>query len=419
MPRLTNIRWVIDVKCRDLKGEGRVSTHDDDILDFDFLDEGATSETQSREQRPADGGPSEGGGARGGGGSRGGSGGGSGRRMLRGSGGFTPLLRLVGLIAFAILLVVLLVVWAQGCSNNHQRGAYQSYMSDIGTVGASSAKIGSDLSDLLTTPGKKESEIVTGLDGFIAAQKQDVTQAQKLHPPGPIRAEHDHAVEALQFRVSGMEGLRKAFQATASSTDAVAAGELLSAQGQRLLASDVIWSDLFKAPAEQVMKDRGVSGVLVPASVFVTNPDLYTAKSMTLVSQRVHGASIGGTPSGVHGTNLESVTVTPSGQVLGPAETTIKSSAALGFEVAVHNGGGSQEVQVQVTLTIPASPTQIVKTATIPVIDPGETKTVTFKDFPTIPIGSKTSVKVDVKPVKGEQNTKNNSAEFPIIVSLA
>jgi hypothetical protein len=391
-----------------------VSTHDDDILDFDFLDEGATSETQSRDPRPADRRPPRSGA---GGGGRGPGGGGMGRQMLR-AGGLTPLLRLVGLIAFAILLVVLLVLWAQGCSNDHQRGAYQSYMRDVGTAGGDSAKIGGQLAVLLTTPGQKEADIVSGLDGLIQQEKQDVAQAQKLHPPGPVRAEHDHAVEALQFRVSGMQGLRKAFQATASSSDAVAAGQLLSAQAQRLLASDVIWSDLFKVPAEHELKARSVSGVLVPASVFATNTDLFTAKSMTLVSQRVHGASIGGTPTGVHGTNLESVKVVPSGQALSSAETTIKSSAALGFEVAVHNGGSSQEVQVQVTLTIPASPTQIVKTATIPVIDPNETKTVTFKDFPTIPIGSKTSVKVDVKPVKGEQNTTNNSAEYPIIVSL-
>ncbi len=392
-----------------------MSTHDDDdILDFDFLDEGATSETQSRDPRPAERRPS----GRGSRGSGGGSGGGPGRQFFRGGGGFTPLVRLVGLIAFAILLVVLLVFWVQGC-NDHQRGAYQSYTRDIGTAGSDSAKIGGQLAELLTTPGLKETDMVSRLDGLIQQQKQDVAQAQKLHPPGPVRAEHEHAVEALQFRVSGMQGLRKVFVATAKSTDAVAAGALLSAQAQRLLAGDVIWSDLFKAPAEQELKARGVSAVLVPASVFVTNPDLYTAKSLTLVSQRVHGASTGGTTTGLHGTNLESVKVVPSGQVLSTTtETTIKSSTALGFEVAVKNGGGSQEVQVQVTLTIPASPTRIVKTATIPVIDPGETKTVTFKDFPTIPIGSPTSVKVDVKPVKGESNTANNSAEFKIIVSL-
>ncbi|MEP6892761.1 MAG: CARDB domain-containing protein [Gaiellaceae bacterium] len=394
-----------------------MSTHDDDILDFDFLDEGATSETQSRDPRPTDRRSSGGGRGGSGGGPRGGRGGGTGRQLLRGAGGFTPLLRLVGLIAFAILLVVLLVVWAQGCSNNHQRGAYQSYMRDMGTVGAGSAKIGGQLAELLTTPGKKEADMVSGLGGLIDNEKQVVAQAQQLHPPGPVRAEHDHAVEALQFRVSGMQGLRRAFEATAKSSDSVAAGQLLSSQAQRLLASDVIWSDLFKAPAEKELKARSVSGVLVPGSVFATSTDLFTAKSMTLVSQRVHGASIGA-PSGLHGTNLGSVTVVPSGQVLGAAETTIKSSASLGFDVAVHNGGSSQEVQVQVTLTIPASPTQIVKTATIAVIDPNDTKTVRFKDFPTIPIGSKTTVKVDVKPVKGELRIDNNSAEFPIIVSL-
>ena len=394
-----------------------MSTHDDDILDFDFFDEGATSETQSREPRPAERRP-PGGGSGGGfrGGRRGGPGGSSGRPTLRG--GLTPLVRLVGLIGFAIILVVLLVVWAQGCSNDHQRGAYQSYMRDVGTAGGDSAKIGTQLAELLTTPGLKEADMVSRLDGLIQQEKQDVAQAQKLHPPGPVRAEHDHAVEALQFRVSGLQGLRAVFEATASSTDAVAAGQLLSAQAQRLLASDVIWTDLFKGPSEQELKARSVHNVLVPVSVFATNSDLFTAKSLTLVSQRVHGASTGGTTTGLHGTNLQSVKVVPSGQLLGAAETTIKSSDKLGFEVAVHNGGSSQEVQVQVTLTIPATPTQIVKTATIRVIDPNETKTVTFKDFPTIPIGSKTSVKVDVKPVKGEQRTDNNSAEYPIIVSL-
>ena len=389
-----------------------MSTHDDDILDFDFFDEGATSETQSRDPRQ----PERRTPVRGpGGGDRGGPR----RPALRGPAGLTPLLRLIGLIAFAILLVVLLVVWAQGCSSDHQRGAYQSYLRGMATPAGDSADIGAQLAKLLTTPGQKQADIVAGLGGLIEREKQDVAQAQKLHPPGPIQAEHEHAVEALQFRVSGMQGLRQEFAATAKSSDSVTAGQRLAVQAQRLLASDVIWSDLFKVPAEQELKARGVAGVLVPASIFSTTSDLYSARSLTLVSQRVHGASTGGTPSGVHGTNLQSVTVVPSGQVLGAAETTIKSSTALGFQVAVHNGGTSQEVQVQVTLTIPASPTPIVKTATIPVIDPGTTKIVPFKDFPTIPIGSRTSVKVDIKPVPGEQNTANNSAEYPIIVSLA
>ena len=96
------------------------------------------------------------------------------------------------------------------------------------------------------------------------------------------------------------------------SSDSVQAGTLLSEKPQRLLASDIIWSDLFKAEAEQELKSRNVTGVGgVPKSVFVGSPDLYVAKSLTLVWQRVHGASTGGTPSGVHGTNIEYVKVEP------------------------------------------------------------------------------------------------------------
>ena len=52
------------------------------------------------------------------------------------------------------------------------------------------------------------------------------------------------------------------------------------------------------------------------------------------------------------------------------------------------------------TLTIPKQPDPIVKTATIPIIDPGETKTVTFKVGALVPFEEQTTVKVDVDPCR-------------------
>jgi len=72
-----------------------------------------------------------------------------------------------------------------------------------------------------------------------------------------------------------------------------------------------------------------------------------------------------------------------------------------------------------VTLTIPKGTTPIVKKQTIDLLDIGEIKTVTFKDFPGVPFGEASSVQVSVKPVQGEQNTANNSAEYPVTFSLA
>ena len=51
-------------------------------------------------------------------------------------------------------------------------------------------------------------------------------------------------------------------------------------------------------------------------------------------------------------------------------------------------------------------------------IDPGETKTVTFSDFPDFPFGENTTVQVSVEPVPGETRTDNNSAEYPVVFTL-
>ncbi|MCZ7589397.1 MAG: hypothetical protein M5U27_11225 [Gaiella sp.] len=251
-------------------------------------------------------------------------------------------------------------------------------------------------------------------------QQLDVERARDLDPPGPLTPAHAHAVEALGLRVAGLEGMLATFRATKSTDDQAAAGEQLASWGQRLQASDVIWKDLFQGTAQATMAAEGVEGLTAPASVFVENPDLYTARSMSSIWQRVHGASTGGTPSGLHGSALAYTKVLPQGtQLSTTTETKITTSVDTGFEVGVTNSGEFQEVGVQVKLTIPAQPTPIVKTGTVDVIDPGETKPVTFKDFPDFPYQENTTVQVSIEPVDGETKTDNNTAEYPVVFAIA
>ena len=86
-------------------------------------------------------------------------------------------------------------------------------------------------------------------------------------------------------------------------------------------------------------------------------------------------------------------------------ENTIEASTDLAFEVAVANTGDNQEVKIEVTLTIQQSPTPIVKKQTIDMINPGETKTVVFRDFPSVDFGEKRTMRIDVEPVPEEKNT--------------
>ncbi|MGL6279348.1 MAG: CARDB domain-containing protein [Gaiella sp.] len=388
-----------------------MSARDDDILDFDF-DFG----DEVTREAPVRGGSSGGSSGSGTGGASGG--GGPSRPRLRAPRAGAPLLRLVGLVAFAILLIVLLAVWAQGCAEDDKQSSFDDYYAEIGAVGADSAKIGDDLATLLTTPGLQQAELETKLTGLVQQQQLDVERAQAIDPPGPLTPAQSYAVQALELRVGGLQGMLDTFKATKDSDDAGAAGQRLAVQGQRLEASDVVWRDLFQTGADAVAADEGVDGA-APPSVFVENAELYSPRSMSAIWNRIHGASTGGTPSGLHGSQLAYTRAVPSGvQLSTDAETTITVSTDLGFEVAVTNSGESQEVQVEVSLTIPKQPSPIVKKGTIDIIDPGETKTVLFTDFPDVPFGEGTTIQVSVKPVPGETNTANNSAEYPVVFTL-
>jgi hypothetical protein len=337
--------------------------------------------------------------------------------------GFTPLLRLLGLIAFAILIVVLLLLWAQSCQEDAKRDAYGNYMASMKAVGDESQRIGRELSDALTTQGIKPADLQKQLSSLVQQQEIVVNRARGLDPPGPLLDAHEQAIEALSFRVDGLAGLAEAFRRTQGSKDAAAAGGLLASQAERLVAGDVVWDDLFKEPAVAVLRREEISGVEVPDSGFVQTPDLASTSSMVPIWERINGSaasgSTGGTAGPLHGTGIESVKVVPGGQQLSTStENTVEASTDLAFAVAVANTGDNQEVKIEVTLTIQQSPTPIVKKQTIDIINAGETKTVVFRDFPSVDFGERRIMRVDVDPVPQEKNTGNNSAEYPVIFSL-
>jgi hypothetical protein len=379
-------------------------------IEFDFFEEPETQEVSGRSdrtlRRPL---------------GRGGRGPRPPRGPVRPRTGFTPLLRLLGLIAFAILIVVLLLLWAQSCQEDKKRDAYSNYVQDISSIGRDSERVGRELSDTLTTPGIKPADLQKQLNGLVRQQEIGTTRAEGFDPPGPLHDAHESAIEALQFRVDGLAGLAAAFQRTQGSKDAAAAGALLASEAERMVASDVIWDDRFKDAAVEVLQREKVTGVNVPDSNFVQTPDLASTRSMVPIWERINGsaASGTGTTTGLHGTNIESVRVIPGGQVLSAStENTVEASTDLAFEVAIANSGDSQEVKIEVTLTIQQSPTPIVKKETIEIINPDETKKVVFRDFPSVDFGERRIMRVDVDPVPGETNTGNNSAEYPVIFSL-
>ena len=338
----------------------------------------------------------------------------------------TPLLRLVGLIAFAILIVVLLVFWIQSCREAGKEKTYKGYMSKVSEVAGSSQQIGKELSQALTG-SSREAQVEQRITGLAGQEQLDVERAREITPPGTLRDEHAALIQALQFRVSGLNGLATALAATAKTKDTTRAGAVLADQMQRLLASDVIYEDSFKAPATAELSRQRVTGTnasggpLVPDSNFLQSSDLVTTQAMVTVLGKIRGGTVTPTQGGLRGTNLVSVKAFPQDVELSTtSQTTITVRTNLSFQVTVEDSGDSQEANIPVTVRIVQSRGgTITRRATIGFINPGEQKTVSFSNFGAVNFGATATVKVEVQPVDGESNKDNNSADYPVIFSVA
>ncbi len=379
-----------------------MSEYDSDI-EFDFFDDQETGESppepgRPRSQRPP--GPPP-------------------KRPPEHHGGLPPAARLAGLIAFGILIVVLLVLWVQSCSGSSTKSSYQTYLDKVRVLAHDSTQLGASLSQAIATPGITASQLASKMDTLAAQQQSDVGVAEKLKEPHGLAAPNASMIEALQFRVSGLRGLSQALRAGAGSTKVAETATVLANQGQRLVASDVIWEDKFRQATLSEMTQQNITGLVVPVSPFAED-GIDSQTFWTPVVERLNGNTTSGNNTGkAIGTQLLGVTVLPKGTALDPNQlNTIVQSTDLGYVVSVKNSGDVQVASVQVTITLKQSPKPITATVAIPLINPGATQTATFKNLPQAAFVTRTTLEVDVQPVKGETNPNNNSASYPVIFSF-
>jgi hypothetical protein len=330
------------------------------------------------------------------------------------------------------------------CRADAKTGKYEDYMAAVDRIGGESAAVGRELNSVIFSSGIQIEDLQNQLVGLRDRQGQAVRAAQALDVPGPLREQHEELVEALEFRVSGLNGLATGLSqmtgleaegdaaaatddqaatdgetgagGAAAPADATTVGALLASQANRLVASDVIYADSFAAPAEEVMERQDVTGIEVPESRFVANQELASPASWKLIVERLTRPPAAG---GLHGNRIAAVRALPAGDELSRTdENTVQASDRLAFEVLVENSGDNQETQVKVNLTIQQSPDPIREEATIDAINPGDTKSVVFRDLDQVSFGPRTILKVTVEPVAGEDNTNNNTAEYVVIFTF-
>ncbi|HZR91158.1 MAG TPA: CARDB domain-containing protein [Gaiellaceae bacterium] len=377
-----------------------MSEYDSDI-EFDFFDDLETGEPPPSTERPRGQRPP-----------------GPPRRPERPQ--IPPTARLAGLIAFGILVIVLLVLWVQSCSGTSKKSSFESYFGKVSALAADSNRLGKQFSIALTTPGITGTELASKLDTLGRQQQVDLQAADRITPPNELRGAHGAVAEALALRVSGLSGIADVLRTDSGSSDVSSTAVKLAGQAQRLVASDVIWTDLFRTRALSAMQQQGITGLAPPSSSFLSDSGVDSQQFWTPVVERLNQASTTPPAGAKIGTALVAVKTLAGKQlVAGGTLNTVQTGTNFGFVATVQNSGDYQLVRINVTLTIQVPGAPITQTQVIPVINKGETKDVTFRGITlSASAFAKTiTVRVDVQPVKNETNSTNNSASYKVLFS--
>ena len=378
----------------------------DDGTELEFFDEPETLEAPSRPRRrirpPRPGGP---------------------RRPSPPPPGAVALARLAGLVALAIAVVVGFVFWIGSCQGKSKHDEYSSYMTDLRSIAQDSAQPGAALPTALGAKKLTLAGLQSRLQQWSRQEQQDYDDALRLRPPGPLQAAHQAALATFQLRAIGLTGLANTLS-QAGSKSSTEVGDALAGQAQVLTASDVVWANLFHLPATQTLKSVGVRGVIAPPSQIVSNPEVVSANSFSLVLGRLKSTTPSGKVTGLHGSELvstEAVAGSSTTPLSTSGHTTVDVAANLTFKVTFTDAGSFQETHVPVTLTVSVFGKNVLtKNQTVKSIAPRQTISVSFGnlDLPTSAFGANARIKVEIGKVPGEKNLDNNSASYPVFFSL-
>jgi hypothetical protein len=329
----------------------------------------------------------------------------------------------LGMLAAGIVVVVLvLLLLARACSGSSATSKNQAYFNEVKTVLGKSDAAGVQLHDLLNSQQPvKLKQVQSRLTKMRGEAQSAVTAATSLKPTKQVESLQPWLLQTLSYRVNGLTCMINAMPQAYHAKPARAGGKLLVPCTQRMLASDIIYTDSYSTPAGDTLQKDGID-VQVPTSVFLDESDAsaLTPAGMAAVLQRWKPSSAA---HGLHGLSLNTVVAKQGdGSLVTLQAGTVNTVKVHGmsFLVSATNGGDFTETDVVVKLTIGTGANQVTKTATIPQIEKGQQKTVTISGFEstTLQFDKAVPLKVLVTPVPGERTASNNLQTYQVIFSL-
>ncbi len=339
----------------------------------------------------------------------------------------TLLIRRAVAAGAALLFLVLAFVALRGCLDARHESELEDYNTRLGTIiRDSDTQVGQPFFGLLGKGANSPQDLQTAVSGYRATAEDQLSQAEDLDVPDEMRAAHNSALIALEYRANGLEGIaeriRPALGDESEQTDRAIGG--IAGQMQSFLASDVTWQARVVPLIQKALADEKIGGQRIANTQrFLT--DLSWLQEDTVAERLGQSLSGGGTGDqeadeepapGLHGTGL--VAVSTGDVTLQPGAANRIPATAETLIVRFANQGENDESDVRVVVKvdpIEGGGETITLQKTVDTVAAGAEAEVSLPLNRRPPADSPTTISVDVRPVPGEEKTDNNKQEYEAI----
>jgi CARDB len=307
-----------------------------------------------------------------------------------------------------LVLLILVVLGVKGCLDARANRELSDYARDVAQIVEETQQTSKTFFERLESPGNASvTDFVDQVNADRSAVDTYATRIDELSAPGDMSDAQSNLELTYQLRAGAMDEIADKMSTALGDAGAEKAMAGIARQMQKLLAADVIYETVVRPEVDAVLADNGISDSDLPKGTFLAGEKWLDEGNVSDALNSISGGST--STSGVHGTELSSVSVNGTELIEG-APTTIAGAEGVEVEVSVQNQGDSTENGVTVAVTFEGNTVK----GEIDELPAGETGSVTIPLTPT-PSGE-VALEVEVEAVPGEQITENNEATFALLV---
>lgn len=321
-----------------------------------------------------------------------------------------------------LLVLLLLFFGIRGCLDSRKENALKDYNRDVTGIAQESGETANAFFETLVQTDLSPVDQQTELNSLRAQAERQVQTASDLSVPGDMEDAQKALELSLQFREEAIARVAQRIP-TARGSERAAAEEAtaqIAGQMEKLLASDVLWSQRVVPFVGEALSDQDIEERITNSRV-MTNLSWLDAGT---VAGRIGGsasdeANENTTQSdedvapGLHGHGIVSTAVGDVTLQPGGTPNRIPGSGNPTFAVTFANQGDNNEQDVRVRVTVkPQTGRSISATKTVDQTTAGAEAEVQVPLGQAPPIGTPATITVEVLKVPGEEKTDNNRQEY-------